>query len=1050
MLKKITPLFLLVFLGFLNITSLKAQNNCACWQPRDTSFHYVPFSYCTSECGVMVPPYYRCDDAGTAAIQLPFHFCLYGISTDTVYINSNGNVTLTPAGANFTTFTSDTFPKASIPPMIAPFWGDVDMVGGTGGSDVTLYKITPHYMIVQWDSVGFYSMKRYLLNSFQCIMSDGSDPIIPNGNNVEFCYRQMQWTTGYASGGDSGFGFPHLPYGSPATVGANKGDGVNFIQFGLFNEAGSNYVGQYPPAPQYDGVAWLNYKSFIFSTCANALPPIVTGVSPCDTFILCMGDTVKLPLSFLSPKIGDSVFSALLPPVLPGVSFIYNHPGNTDYDTLQLIGSGANYGTHTVNMYAYDNQIPHDTSFVSFVLEVDSNATGTVVASKDTICPGDSVVLTANTNPKQYVWSNGATTSSIKVGPDSTTTYYVSISKGKCSLKIPKTIVVLNGGKITITKDTVCPGDSTTLTVHDVITYIWSNGATTSSITVAPDSSTTYKCYCTSGPCGVDTLKKRVTLASKPVVGISGTDSICVGSSTTITATGGGTYSWNTGATTSSINVTPPLGNNTYTVTVKNAQGCTRDTTFKVFVSPLPTGLITVVPSNDTICKGDSAKLKGSGGTSYVWTNNGATTDSIWVKDTVTTTWYLQVSKAGCSVAVNVKITVINPTNLKINLAKDSICIGDSTTMTVTGGGTKFKWLPPLSSTSATVTVKNAGTYSVVVTTYCGTDTLKKTLHTIAKPFVKFTGNTVICKGSSANWKVSGGTSWTWSPPTGLSCTNCANPIASPTVTTTYLVTVSNGTCTNDSSITMTVAPPIVPNITAAPPSCICLGGSCILTASGGGTYLWSTGSNDSVITVSPTHDSTFYVVVDKICKDSAKRSICVDVPSFIACCDTSIQINGSATLHTYGSPSMTYVWAPAAGLSCTTCPNPVASPTVTTTYTVTCSDSMGCSTQRMVTVYLECDDFTVPNVFTPNNDGINDDFEIIIPNYSSYSIQIFDRWGKQVYSSTNPKVYWNGRINQTNDLVSDGTYYYMIDATCGTNTYKKKGFVQVLSSGGK
>ena len=86
--------------------------------------------------------------------------------------------------------------------------------------------------------------------------------------------------------------------------------------------------------------------------------------------------------------------------------------------------------------------------------------------------------------------------------------------------------------------------------------------------------------------------------------------------------------------------------------------------------------------------------------------------------------------------------------------------------------------------------------------------------------------------------------------------------------------------------------------------------------------------------------------------------------------------------------------------------------------------------------------------MFTPNNDGINDDFVISVLNPSSYSIIIYDRWGKQVYTSSNPNLYWNGDIVNTQYLVPDGVYYYIVTATCGDNNYLKKGFVQVI--GGK
>jgi gliding motility-associated-like protein len=104
-------------------------------------------------------------------------------------------------------------------------------------------------------------------------------------------------------------------------------------------------------------------------------------------------------------------------------------------------------------------------------------------------------------------------------------------------------------------------------------------------------------------------------------------------------------------------------------------------------------------------------------------------------------------------------------------------------------------------------------------------------------------------------------------------------------------------------------------------------------------------------------------------------------------------------------------------------------------------------SLAKIVTIVVEipCADFTVPNIFTPNNDGINDDFVINILNPATYSIAIYDRWGKVVYTSTDPTVYWNGKLLNTDYMVPDAVYYYIIKASCGTNNYLKKGFVQVV-----
>jgi gliding motility-associated-like protein len=237
-----------------------------------------------------------------------------------------------------------------------------------------------------------------------------------------------------------------------------------------------------------------------------------------------------------------------------------------------------------------------------------------------------------------------------------------------------------------------------------------------------------------------------------------------------------------------------------------------------------------------------------------------------------------------------------------------------------------------------------------------------------------------------------------------------------------------------------------------------CPGTPVTFTANGAGvtSYLWSNGATSSSITVTADTAATYTVVASNGCPDTAKDSLTVFIPTLNACCDTTIITGDTVTIN--GFSAVSYVWTPSTSLSCSNCPDPVASPTVTTTYTVTGTDGNGCVSTKEVTVAVECLDFTVPNIFTPNNDGKNDDFVPYytvggtthngVGNVSSYTINIFDRWGRQVYNSSDPTKYWNGTLNNTQYLVPDGTYYYIIKATCGSNNYDHKGFVQVIGGG--
>ncbi|MFT4665072.1 MAG: gliding motility-associated-like protein [Patescibacteria group bacterium] len=191
----------------------------------------------------------RNDDGSLYIPDMGFAFSFCGSTYTDCYINTNGNVSFTQGVAQFS---PDGFPYAV--PMIAPFWADVDTRNTACGQAV--YKLFGNYMIVTWEDVGWFSMNCSPLNTFQLIISDGTAPIIGIGNNIQFRYGDMNWTTGTASGGGP-FG------GSAATVGYNSGDNINFEQVGRFNLDGNSYDG---PFGANDGVDWLDNQCFVFDS----------------------------------------------------------------------------------------------------------------------------------------------------------------------------------------------------------------------------------------------------------------------------------------------------------------------------------------------------------------------------------------------------------------------------------------------------------------------------------------------------------------------------------------------------------------------------------------------------------------------------------------------------------------------------------------------------------------------------------------------------------------------------------------------------------------
>ncbi len=133
--------------------------------------------------------------------------------------------------------------------------------------------------------------------------------------------------------------------------------------------------------------------------------------------------------------------------------------------------------------------------------------------------------------------------------------------------------------------------------------------------------------------------------------------------------------------------------------------------------------------------------------------------------------------------------------------------------------------------------------------------------------------------------------------------------------------------------------------------------------------------------------------------------------------------VNLSAQVSSGNTANFTYEWSPVEGLSATNIPNPSASPTETTTYTVTITNEFGCFTSASIEIMVD-PEVRVPNVFSPNDDGVNDTFGPIFPSSSVLEqFSIYDRWGELVFENEGDR--WDGRLNDK-PLPSDA-YVYII-----------------------
>ncbi len=683
--------------------------------------------------------------------------------------------------------------------------------------------------------------------------------------------------------------------------------------------------------------------------------------------------------------------------------------------------------TTTIYTLAVSNGCTKDTSMTIQVIPLPS----ITFSANNPICKGDSSIITA-TGGGSYLWNTGATTSTITVTPSATTTYSVIVTNisGSCqkdsSIKItvnPIPTISLSG------RDSVCSGNSTTLSASGGTNYLWSTGATTSSITNVIISNITYTVQVSSGGCSKDTAI-HVIANPLPSVSLSGNNILCAGDSTTLSASGGTIYNWSTGATTSAITVKPG-STTTYTLAVNNGT-CAKDTNIKVTVNPLPAITISGVSA---ICLGDSSTLTASGGGTYLWSNS-STSGSITVKPVSNTTYTVTVTNNNCSKDTTINI-LVNTLSIGIS-GPVSICYGDTATLTSSGGAT-YSWSTGSTMSSISVTPNATTTYTATITKGACVKDTTITVTVNPSPFASIIGKSQGCKGDSVIISALPRGTFLWS--TGQTTDSI---YVDPSTSTVYTLTVTNSFgCKKDTTFKVSV---VSANGAISGPSSVCSGDSIQLTASGGGTYSWSTGATKNSIYVHPSANTTYSVIVNNGCIDTVTKSVSIFNPVLFACCDTTILIPGTSVI-LQASGTSSYLWAPSAGLSCDSCPDPTVNPTVTTTYTVIGTDSAGCKLERTITVDVSTclNTSSIPNVFTPNGDTKNDVFFIDAQSVSDYSITIYDRWGKTMYSSTNPLSYWEGRNQNDNSLVSDGVYYYILKYTCSGKPYNKDGFVQVI-----
>lgn len=399
----------------------------------------------------------------------------------------------------------------------------------------------------------------------------------------------------------------------------------------------------------------------------------------------------------------------------------------------------------------------------------------------------------------------------------------------------------------------------------------------------------------------------------------------------------------------------------------------------------------------------------------------------------------------------------------------NSSCTGNDGTATasVSSGTTPYTYnWSPTGGTNATATGLGAGTYTVLVTDAVGCTT-SNTLTIIQTGTLPVTASSsTICVGQSATLSASGGSVYSWN--TGETTSSI---IINPTASTSYTVTVTDTTsgCTGIATPAVNIVPPPVaqaPNIT------VCAGQNSTLTATGGGSYLWNSGETDASITIAPTVNTSYTVIVSfGSCSDTANAMASVVPSPTVALSNDQTICKGHSTTLDAGNPGAAYLWstgetsqtievtgpgtfwvfvalnncgakdtmktftAPEVQLSdsnlCTTSPiildpGPGATSYLwsngNTTQTLTVESAGSFWVVALFGNCLSSDSSTitgdgtggtlyVPNAFTPNQDNLNEIFQAKGTGIMTFEMHIFDRWGNLLFYSDELNEGWDGKI---------------------------------------
>lgn len=676
-------------------------------------------------------------------------------------------------------------------------------------------------------------------------------------------------------------------------------------------------------------------------------------------------------------------------------------------------------------------------------------------------CDGQVLVSpTGGTGPYTYVWSNVSTTFDI----DSNLCaglYTVDITDNVgCVVNVNIPISNIGGPDSSTIASTnascfgVCDGAVTGIVPFGgtpPYTYLWiQNGATTATQNNLCAGVYYVQIKDSLGCSLIDSVtitEPSQILANQQIT--AATCGVCNGSIIIDPSGGVGPYTpvWN-------IPVVPPLDTLTnlcagiYTVVITDANGCGQNIVIPVnnFIGPILSITSTDVICNDS-CNGTATVTVLSGVFPYAYSWNDALGQSTPTADSLCPgTYFVQVTGADLCVSIT-SATITEPTPIGFSAANlnDPLCNADTNgTISIfpSGGVLAYTYSWALSS-STTNTAANLGANTYITTVTDANGCIATQSNTLTDPPVLTISN--VATDPSCNTiadgaidiTVGGGTpayAYQWSGSSSAITEDLTSVLMG-----TYSITVTDANgCTISDTITLTPTTIVIAD--AGNDTTFCLLNSVVLNATGSTNatnYNWymipsnSLVGSDSIITISPSDTTSYYVVIDNGlgCADNDTMNvISYPLPVANAGADIIILSGGGTTIggNPTGPAGSTYLWIPLPGLDNSTIANPAASPASTTSYTVMVTSAQGCVSSDSVLVSI-LPNISFGNGISPNGDGVNDEWEIdFIEMFPENTVEVYNRWGELLFQSKGYTEKWDGTYK--GQPLPVGTYYYIIN----------------------